>query len=77
MRKPELFRAPESRPPKARVRCTRLTPFRSPAHTICDTNFCDVTTNIYDEIVLKIFINTIAKSHVKRLIENLWRSYET
>ena len=32
-----------------------------------DTSFGDVISNIYDEIVLKIFINTIAKPHVKRL----------
>ena len=33
---------------------------------IRDTSFCDSIANIYDEIVLKIFINTIAKLHVKR-----------
>ena len=36
-------------------------------NTICDTSFCDAITNIYDKTVLKIFINTIAKSHVKKL----------
>ena len=35
--------------------------------TIRDTSFCDAITNIYDAMVLKIFINTIANPHVKRL----------
>ena len=37
------------------------------SNTVRDTSFCDAIVNIYDEIVLKIFINTIAKPHVKRL----------
>ena len=32
-----------------------------------DTSFCDAIANIYDDMVLNIFINTIAKPHVKRL----------
>ena len=35
-------------------------------NTIRDTSFGDVIANIYNEMVLKIFINTIAKPHVKR-----------
>ena len=34
---------------------------------ICDTSFCDAIANVYNEMVLKIFLNTIAKRHVKRL----------
>ena len=36
-------------------------------NTIRNTSFCDEVTNIYYEILLKIFINTIAQPHVKRL----------
>ena len=36
-------------------------------NNIRDTNFCDAVANIYDEMALKIFINSIAKHHVKRL----------
>ena len=35
-------------------------------NTIRDTSFCDAISNIYDEMVLTIFINTIATSQVKR-----------
>ena len=35
------------------------------SNNIRDTSFCDAFANIYDEMVLKIFINTIAKPHVK------------
>ena len=38
-------------------------------NTIHDTSFCDAIANIYDEMVLKNFINTIAKPHVKRLTD--------
>ena len=34
------------------------------SNTIRDTSFCDAITNVYDEIELKIFINTVAKPHV-------------
>ena len=33
---------------------------------IRDTNFGDAIANIYDKMVMKIFINTIAKLHGKR-----------
>ena len=33
---------------------------------ICDIRCCDAIANIYEEMVLKSFINTIAKSYVKR-----------
>ena len=36
-------------------------------NNIRNTNVCDARANIYDEMVLKIFIHTIAKRHVKRL----------
>ena len=36
------------------------------SNSIRDTSFYDAITNIYDGLVLKIFINTIAKPHVKR-----------
>ena len=39
-------------------------------NTIRDTSFCDAITNIYDEIVLKVFIRTTAKPHVKRITVN-------
>ena len=32
-----------------------------------DTSFCGAIAVNYDETVLKIFINTIEKSHIKRL----------
>ena len=34
------------------------------SNNICDTSFCDAIANIYDKMVLKISINTIAKPHV-------------
>ena len=37
-----------------------------------DTSFCDAIAINYDKMVLKIFINTIAKPHVKRLTVNLF-----
>ena len=40
-------------------------------NTIRDASFCDTITNIYEEMVLKIFINTIAKPYVKRLTDSL------
>ena len=33
----------------------------------CPTSLHDATANIFDEMVLKFFIDTIAKPHVKRL----------
>ena len=44
-------------------------------NTVYDTSFCDAITNIYDEMVLKIFINTFAKRHVKRvsLVKSTWK----
>ena len=32
-----------------------------------DTSFCDAIANNYNEVVLQIFIKTIAKPHVKKL----------
>ena len=40
-------------------------------NTIGDTSFCDGTTNIYDKMTLKIFINTIAKPHLKKLTNTI------
>ena len=40
-------------------------------NTIRDASFCDAVINIYDEMVLKIFINTIAKPYVTRLSGSL------
>ena len=34
-----------------------------------DASFYYAITSVYDEIVLKLFINTIAKPHVKRLCD--------
>ena len=44
-------------------------------NTVHDTSFCDAITNIYDEMVLKIFIDTFAKRHVKRvsLVKSTWK----
>ena len=39
-------------------------------NTIRDTSFCVAIANIYDEMLLKTFISTIAKPHVKRLTDN-------
>ena len=36
-------------------------------NSIRDASFCEAIANIYYKMVLKIFINTIAKPHVKRL----------
>ena len=46
-----------------------ITVFKRLLHgnNICDTSLCDAIANIYGEMVLKIFINTIAKPHVKSL----------
>ena len=33
-----------------------------------NTSFCDAITNIYNQMLLKIFINTIAEPHVKKVI---------
>ena len=38
-----------------------------PGDTTRDTSFCDAIANIYNEMVLKFFINTIVEPHVKRL----------
>ena len=40
--------------------------FIGTCNIICDTNFCDAITNIYDGMVLKGF-NTIAEPHIRRL----------
>ena len=39
-------------------------------NNIRDTSLCDASTYVYDNRVLKSFINTIAKPHVKRLSYN-------
>ena len=56
----------------------KSTPFRHKKYHGCyehfykvsdvrDTSFCDVIANIFDEMVLKNFINIIAKLCIKRL----------
>ena len=42
------------------------THFNKVTNTIHDTSICDAITKINDKMVLKVFINTIAKPHVKR-----------
>ena len=32
---------------------------------VCGTSLCDAIANIYDEIVLEIFVNTIAKPYMQ------------